>query len=76
MKHKVYFLRWGITTEISLISSRTGSLLLAGTVPLGVPFAAGRDAIPSSKRRFLDTGSEDVTVRFETWSEIWLNNSI
>lgn len=69
---RVYFLRWGTTTEISLISRRTGSLPLAGATL----FAAGREAIPSSRRRFLDEGSDDGGVRVQTCKEIWLNNSI
>lgn len=64
MKQRVYFLRCGITTEISLISRRTGSLLLAGAelpfilVTTFVPFEAGREGTPSSNRRFLDADSE------------------
>ena len=63
MKQRVYFLRWGITTDISLISRRTGSLPLAGAefaftaASLFVPFLAGLEGTPSSSRRFLDAGS-------------------
>jgi hypothetical protein len=65
VKQRVYFFRCGITTDMSLISRRTGSLPLAGegTVPfdLECPFAlfvAGQSGTPPSRRRFLEAGSE------------------
>ena len=67
MKHSVYFFRCGITSEMSLISTRTGSFpvasaplllgTLGGAVPF-VPFVAVRSVSSSSSRRFLVAGSE------------------
>lgn len=87
MKHKVYFFLCGITTEMSLISRRTGSFPLAGAEPEVavpfclafpfVPFVAGRFGRSSSRRRFFEAGSEvDGGVRLQTWREIWLNSSM
>jgi hypothetical protein len=76
VKQRIYFFRWGITREISFISRRTGSLPLAGAIePLEVarpfvPFGAGRDAMLSSKRRFLVAGSEDRGPRLQTCRDI------
>lgn len=77
MKQRVYFLRWGMTTDISFTSRSTGSFPLAATAfedeewPF-VPFEG-----PSSSRRFLEAGSEeDGGARVATWREIWLNSSI
>lgn len=81
MKQRVYFFRWGITMEISFISSRMGSLAFAGTAledpfPF-VPFeVAGRTAIPSSSRRFFAAGSEDEGITLQTCWDIVLNSSI
>lgn len=85
MKQRVYFFLCGITTDMSLISSRTGSSLLAtaGLVdaePLllacpFVPFDAGRLS-RSSRRRFFVAGSElPSATRLQTCWDIWLNNS-
>ena len=84
MKQRVYFFRWGITTDISLISRRMGSLPLAGADPLlfemacpCVPFAMDRSGTPPSRRLFLEAGSElDRGARPQMCREIWLNNSI
>jgi len=77
VKQSVYFLRWGITTEISFTSSSTGSLPLAAVTfaDLEWPFVAFEG--PSSSRRFLEAGSEeDGAARLATWREIWLNSSM
>lgn len=65
MKQRVYFFLWGTTTDISLISSRTGSSALAGAEPEPfdftcpfVSFARERSGTPPSSRLFLDAGSE------------------
>lgn len=65
MKQSVYFFRCGMTTEMSLISSRTGSLPVAGAAstrfvtscPLVLP-VMDRSGTPPSRRRFLEAGSE------------------
>ena len=74
VKHRVYFFRWGITRDISFISSKTGSLAVATgptavllepfkglSIVLFALFEAGRLASPSSMRRFLEAGSEEET---------------
>lgn len=76
MKQSVYFLRWGITTDISFTSRRAGSLPLANPPFEGaewpfVPFDG-----PSSNLRFLEAGSEEEVVRLATWVEIWLKSSM
>jgi hypothetical protein len=82
VKQRVYFFLCGTTREMSFISRRTGSLLLAGValVPFEAwPFApfAGRLARPSSIFLFLLAGSElDRGPRLQTWREIWLKSSI
>jgi hypothetical protein len=59
VKQRVYFLRWGITTDMSFTSRSTGSFPLAAAAfedeewPF-VPFEG-----PSSRRRFLEAGSEE-----------------
>jgi hypothetical protein len=72
VKQRVYFFRCGITKEISFISRRTGSLPLAGIVPapfvaacLFAPGEAVLFGISSSRRRFLEEGSEDVGVKLQ-----------
>jgi hypothetical protein len=75
-----------MTTDISLISSRTGSSPVAtlgpaaGSPDLGypfVPFEAGLLVSSSSKRRFFDAGSElEGGARLQTWREIWLKSSM
>lgn len=86
MKQRLYFFLCGITTDISLISSRTGSLPLATAEPVDaeplvlacpfVPFDAGRLS-RSSKRRFFVAGSElPSATMLQTCWDIWLNNSI
>jgi hypothetical protein len=76
VRQSVYFLRWGITTEMSFTSSSTGSLPLAAApfADLEWPFVAFEG--PSSSRRFLEAGSEDGAARLATWREIWLNSSM
>jgi hypothetical protein len=86
VKQSVYFFRCGITREISLSSSRTGSLPLATPVPVVegaafakpfVPFEAGLLVSSSSRRRFFDEGSElGARARLHTWREIWLKSSM
>ncbi len=86
MKQRVYFFRCGITTDISLSSSRTGSLPLATPVPVVeeaafvrpfVPFEAGLLVSSSSSRRFFDEGSElGAGTRLHTWREILLKSSM
>lgn len=76
MKQSVYFFLWGMTRDISLISSKTGSLPLAAPVPVAdgadfvrpfVPFEAGLLVSSSSSRRFFDAGSElEGGMRLET----------
>jgi hypothetical protein len=65
VKQRVYLFRWGITTEMSLISRRIGSLPLAGADPVPfdlacpfAPFVTDRSGTPPSRRRFLEAGSE------------------
>ena len=77
MKQSVYFLRWGITTEMSFTSTSTGSFPLAAApfADLEWPFVLFEG--PSSSLRFLEAGSEDDgAARLATWREIWLNSSI
>lgn len=81
VKQRVYFFRWGMTTEISLISRRMGSFPLAGAEPFeGVwPFVpvAGRLGTPSSRRRFLEAGSElDSSNRPQMYVEMALKSSL
>lgn len=61
MKQSVYFLRCGITTEISFISSKTWPSAVAGAVSalFDVPLGTLRLARLSSMRRFFEAGSED-----------------
>lgn len=71
VKQSVYFLRWGITTEISFTSRSMGSLLLAAAefAVLAWPFVLFGG--PSSSLRFLEAGSEeDGTARLVMWREI------
>lgn len=82
MKQRVYFFLCGTTTDMSLISSRTGSLALAIAVAMPfdecpfVPLEAGRATRPwSSMRRFLDAGS-GLEMRPQTCRDIWLKSSI
>lgn len=70
MKHRVNFLRCGIATDISFISSNIGSSPVAGALPmlLEVPFVAFgalRLARLSSMRRFFEAGSESC------WDIVW-----
>jgi len=65
VKQRAYFFRWGMTTEMSLISRRMGSLPLAGADPVPfdlvcsfAPFVTDRSGTPPSSRRFLEAGSE------------------
>jgi hypothetical protein len=87
VKQRVYFFRCGITTEMSLISRRTGSVALGGTEPeVAVPFAFAFPFVPfvmwrfersSSRRRFFEAGSKvDAGAKLQTWREIWLNSSM
>lgn len=84
VKQSVYFLRCGITTDMSLISSRTVSVLFAvaelepaSPFVVAWPFVAGRLA-RSSRRLFLLAGSEALSsaVRVQTCCDIWLKSSI
>ena len=84
MKHRVYFFLCGITAEISFISRRTGSFPLAAELAVPFDFAfpfvlfvADRLGRSSSRRRFLDAGSElGSAARVQTWREIWLKSSM
>jgi hypothetical protein len=86
VKHRVYFFRCGITTDISLSSRRTGSFALAARAPAVegadlvspfVPFEAGLLVSSSSRRRFFAEGSElGAGTRLHTWREIWLKSSM
>jgi hypothetical protein len=73
VKHNVYFFLCGITTDISLTSSKILSLLLAAG-PSDMAFLlmplAGREGTASSSFRFLDAGSDDSGVILETWRAI------
>jgi hypothetical protein len=64
VKQRVYFFLWGMTTEISFISNKTGSFPLAGALAasselLLAPFGALLVASVSSRRRFFAAGSGD-----------------
>jgi len=83
VKQSVYFFRWGMTRDISLTSSRTGSVLFAAKAPAAdfvcpfVPFDAGLLVNSSYRRLFLDAGSElERAARLQTCREIWLKSSM
>jgi hypothetical protein len=76
VKQSVYFFLCGMTRDISLISSKTGSLPVAALAPVAdgvdfvfpfVPFEAGLLVSSSSSRRFFDAGSKlEGGMRLET----------
>lgn len=72
VKQSVYFFLWGITRDMSFISSITGSLLLAAVDPLlldsfceelwdfdSASLDAGLVGRSWSNRRFLELGSDE-----------------
>lgn len=63
VKHRLYFLRWGTDTEISLISRSTGSRAAASgpaTWPFCDPFACV--GVAMSTRLLLDDGPSSAAV--------------
>jgi len=86
VKQRVYFFLWGTTREMSLTSRRIGSFPFACEAPVAVPFdvaspfvpfSAGRLGRSSSRRRFLEAGSESARgIKEQTWREIWLKSSM
>jgi hypothetical protein len=77
VKQRVYFLRWGMTTDMSFTSRSTGSFPLAAAAFEYEEWPFVPCEGPSSRRRFLEDGSdEDGAARLATWREIWLNSSM